>query len=97
MVVDRALNELRIEGEFDQQVADEHPAVVSLMEDVLDHGEVHAKWADSEDKVEVRQGTATFDFDGEVIVIDDGITKHSFTMNQLVNWEKPMNVYESDV
>lgn len=97
MVVDRALNELRIEGEFDQQVVDEHPAVVSLMEDVLDHGEVHAKWADSEDKVEVRQGTATFDFDGEVIVIDDGITKHSFTMNQLVNWEKPMNVYESDV
>ncbi|GAB3668552.1 hypothetical protein GCM10028856_13950 [Halopiger thermotolerans] len=67
------------------------------MEDVLDHGEVHAKWADSDDKVEVRQGTATFDFDGEVIVIDDGITDHAFAMNQLVSWEKPMNVYESEL
>lgn len=97
MVVDRALGELQIEGEFDEQRAEEHRTIVSLMRDVLDHGEVHAKWADSDDKVEVRQGTATFDFEGEVIVIEDGITKHSFAMDQLVNWEKPMNVYESDV
>lgn len=97
MVVDRALGELRIEGEFDEQTAAENPTVVSLMRDVLDHGEVHAQWADSDDKVEVRQGTATFDFEGEVIVLDDGITDHSFAMDQLVNWEKPMNVYESEI
>lgn len=97
MVVDRALDELQIEGEFDKQVAEEHPTVITLMRDVLDHGEVHAKWADSDDKVEVRQGTATFDFDGEVIVLDDGITKHSFAMDQVVKWEKPMNVYESEI
>lgn len=97
MVVERAQNELSIEGGFDDEVKEEHPTIVSLMSDVLDHGEVHAKWADSDDKVEVRQGTATFDFDGEVIVIDDGITQHSFAMKQLVNWDKPMNVYESDV
>ena len=96
MVVDRALGELQIEGEFDEQRAEEHPTIVHLMRDVLDHGEVHAKWADSDAKVEVRQGTATFDFDGEVIVIEDGITEHSFAMDQLVNWEKPMNVYEHD-
>jgi hypothetical protein len=93
MVVNRALDELQIEGEFDESVAAEHPTLVALMEDVLDHGEVHATWADSEGPVEVRQGTATFDFDGEVIAVDDGITTHSFAMNQLVNWEKPMNVY----
>lgn len=97
MVVDRALDELRIEGEFDSKVAETHPTIVSLMRDVLDHGEVHAQWSDSNDKVEVRQGTATFDFGGEVIVIEDGITEHSFAMDQLVNWEKPMNVYESDI
>lgn len=97
MVVDRALGELQIEGEFDEQVAEANPTIVSLMRDVLDHGEVHAKWADSDDKIEVRQGTATFDFGGEVIVIEDGITQHSFAMNQLVNWEKPMNVYESQI
>lgn len=96
MVVERALDELKIEGTFDESTADAHPTVVSLMRDVLDHGEVHARWADSDDAVEVRQGTATFDFDGEVIVIDDGITDHAFAMDQLVSWEKPMNVYESD-
>lgn len=97
MVVERALEELHIEGEFDEEAAEAYPAVVSLMRDVLDHGEVHATWADSDGKVEVRQGTATFDFEGEVIVIEDGITEHMFTMNQLVSWEKPMNVFESDV
>ncbi|WP_306053446.1 hypothetical protein [Natronococcus wangiae] len=96
MVVNRALEELQIEGEFDEHTPDEYPTIVTLMRDVLDHGEVHATWADSDDKVEVRQGTATFDFDGEVIVIDDGITEHYFAMDQLVNWEKPVNVYESE-
>ena len=94
MNVDRAREELLVKGDFDEEVAERHPSIVQLMRDVLDHGEVHATWADSQDQVEVRQGTATFDFQGEVIVIDDGITDHSFTMNQLVSWEKPMNVYE---
>ena len=97
MVVERALDELDVEGEFDETASEEYPTVVSLMRDVLDHGEVHAKWADSDDQVEVRQGTATFDFTDEVIVIDDGITEHSFAMDQIVSWEKPMNVYESEV
>lgn len=96
MVVDRANEELRIEGRFDEDTAQDHPVVTRLMEDVLDHGEVHAKWADSEHNVEVRQGTATFDFGGEVIIIDDGITEHRFAMHQIVHWEKPMNVYEVD-
>lgn len=94
MVVDRANEELQIKGTFDENTAREHPVVATLMRDVLDHGEVHAKWADSAHNVEVRQGTSTFDFDGEVIIIDDGITEHRFAMNQIVHWEKPMNVYE---
>lgn len=53
------------------------------MQYVLEHGEVHAKWTDSDDKVEVRQGTATFDFNGEVIVIENGITEHSFVISEL--------------
>lgn len=96
MVVDRALNELQIEGQFGEETIDEFPTVTSLMRDVLDHGEAHVTWADSDNEVEVRQGTATFDFEGEVVVIDDGITQHRFAMAHLVSWEKPMNVYESD-
>lgn len=95
MVVERALEELQIDGEFDERTTEEYPTVVRLMRDVLDHGEVHGKWADSDSYVEVRQGTATFDFEGEVIVIDDGITTHNFAMDQLVHWEKPMNVYDA--
>lgn len=94
MVVERALDELHIRGTFDEGSTEDHPTVTALMRDVLDHGEVHARWADADDYVEVRQGTATFDFDGEVIVLDDGITEHSFAMDQLVSWDKPMNVYE---
>lgn len=96
MVLERALDELRIDGELNEEATEQHPTIIEMMRDVLDHGEVHAKWADSEDYVEVRQGTATFDFGGEVIVIDDGITEHTFAMSQVVHWEKPMNVYESD-
>ena len=97
MVVERAIEELDVEGEFDEGTHEAYPTVVSLMRDVLDHGEIHARWADSDDQVEVRQGTATFNFDDEVIVIDDGITEHAFAMDQIVSWEKPMNVYESDI
>lgn len=97
MEIERARNELTVTGDFDDAAAEDHPTIVRMMQDVLEHGEVHAKWADSDDYVEVRQGTATFDFDGEVILIDDGITTHTFSMAQVVSWEKPMNVFESDV
>ena len=94
--IDRARNELNVTGEFGESAAEEHPTIVRMMQDVLGHGEVHAKWADSDEYVEVRQGTATFDFDGEVILIDDGITTHTFSMAQVVSCEKPRNVFESN-
>ena len=96
MEIDRAREELNVTGQFDESVAEDHPTIVRMMQDVLEHGEVHAKWADSEQYVEVRQGTATFDFEGEVVLLDDGITTHTFAMAQVVSWEKPMNVFESE-
>jgi hypothetical protein len=94
MDTDRLLTELEIVGDFDEK-QDRHPPVIRLMQDVLEHGEVHAEFGDDSDRyVELRQGTTTFDFDGEIFVIDDGITGHYFTMNQLVNWERPRNVFE---
>lgn len=97
METERALNELNVKGEFDESVVEDQPTIVRMMQDVLEHGEVHAKWADSDEYVEVRQGTTTFDFEGEVLLLDDGITTHTFSMAQVVSWEKPMNVFESDV
>jgi mannose-6-phosphate isomerase-like protein (cupin superfamily) len=74
-----------VTGEFDDSAAGEHPTITRMMQDVLEHGEVHARWADSDEYVEVRQGTATFDFEGEVVLIDDGITTHTFSMGQVVS------------
>ncbi|WP_227375506.1 hypothetical protein [Haladaptatus halobius] len=96
MEIERARDELNVTGDFDESAAEEHPTIVRMMQDVLEHGEVHAKWADSDEYVEVRQGTATFDFEGAVILLDDGITTHTFAMAQVVSWEKPMNVFESE-
>lgn len=96
MELERARDELNVTGDFDESAAEEHPTIVRMMQDVLEHGEIHAKWADSDEYVEVRQGTATFDFEGAVVLIDDGITTHTFAMAQVVSWEKPMNVFESE-
>lgn len=94
MDTERITTELDIEGDLERG-REKFPAVVRLMENVLDHGEVHAVFEDQDQYVEVRQGTATFDFDGEVVVLDNGITEHSFAMDHLSNWEKPMNVFEA--
>ncbi|MFB6218430.1 MAG: hypothetical protein ABEH77_04490 [Halobacteriaceae archaeon] len=94
---ERILGELDVEGEFDEDAREKHPPVVRLMEDVLEHGEVHAAFADdSERYVEVRQGTATFDFDGEVIVVDGVTRTPRFAMAQLASWEKPRDVFEQE-
>lgn len=91
---DRAVSELHIQGDFTEEDQEKHAPVVRLMEAMLEHGAVHARWADEDRYVEVRQGTTTFDFDGEVILIDNGLNQQTFTMDNLGNWEKPMNVFE---
>lgn len=93
---ERAVSELHVQGEFTEEDRERHAPVVRMMEDILEHGEVHARWADEDRYVEVRQGTATFDFDGEVILIDNGLNERSFTMDHLSNWEKPMNAFEDE-
>lgn len=93
---ERLDRELWISGDVEADGKPKYPAVLRMMEDVLAHGEVHAIFDENEGYVEVRQGTATFDFDGEVVVIDDGITEHAFAMDHLSNWEKPMNVFEDE-
>jgi len=66
-----------------------------LLEDVLDHGEVHAEFDDDANRyVEIRKGTTTFDFEGGVFIVDDGHTAHWFTMFGLTNWHEPKNVFE---
>ena len=92
---DQLFDELNVRGSRDESNADLAP-ILTLMENVLEHGEVHAEFSDdSERYVEIRKGTTTFDFEGGVFVIDDGTTEHRFSMRGLSNWHKPRNVFES--
>lgn len=85
---------LQVTGGLDEQISDRAP-IRRLMEDVLEHGEVHAEFADDSARyVEIRKGTTTFDFEGGVFVVNDGVTDHQFAMSLLTNWHKPRNVFE---
>jgi hypothetical protein len=87
-------SELHVTGDIESEVSENAP-IIRLMEDVVEHGEVHAEFADDSDRyVEIRKGTTTFDFEGGVFVVNDGITDHQFSMSLLTNWHKPRNVFE---
>lgn len=93
---DELTKELQVTGEPDAAISERAP-ILRLMEDVLEHGEVHAEFADDSNRyVEIRKGTTTFDFEGGVFVVNDGVTNHQFAMNLLTNWHKPKNVFESE-
>ncbi|MFB6301054.1 MAG: hypothetical protein ABEH65_12430 [Halobacteriales archaeon] len=94
---DELTTELNVTGELDEEISERAP-IIRLMEDVLEHGEVHAEFADDSNRyVEIRKGTTTFDFQGGVFVVNDGITDHQFAMSLLTNWHKPRNVFEEAV
>lgn len=67
--------------------------ILKVANDVNWHGEVHAVFAEHDDEVEIRQGTATIDQIKEVFVIDDGVTEHVFTFDEYVSHYRPMEVY----
>lgn len=88
--------ELQVIGEVGEDISPSAP-ILRLMEDVVEHGEVHAEFADDSNRyVEIRKGTTTFDFEGGVFVVNDGITDHQFAMNLLTNWHRPRNVFETE-
>lgn len=89
-------DELDTVGSAEDVEAADRP-VIRLMEDIHEHGEVHAEFADDATRyVELRKGTTLFDFEAGVFAVDDGITTHRFAMHNLTNWHKPRNVFESD-
>lgn len=93
---DQIVAELEIIGDISDEISESAP-IIRLMEDVVAHGEVHAEFADDSDRyVEIRKGTTTFDFEGGVFVVNDGITDHQFAMSLLTNWHRPRNVFETN-
>ena len=71
---------------------------IELLEAVVEeHGECHAiveehdageHMADAEE-IEVRQGTTTFDYDSEALVIEGADTTHYVHMDRVVRFYKP--------
>lgn len=70
-----------------------NPMVARLQQDVEVHGECHARFEDVEKEVEVRLRTATFNYEDGLIEIWDGDTEVPFSMDNLVSWYQPMEVY----
>lgn len=66
-----------------------------MEKDVGEHGEVHATFEGREREVEVRLGTAKFNFDAATIEIWDGDHYRPFSMNHLVDWYKPLDVFHT--
>jgi len=64
-----------------------------IMTDVGRHGEVHAQFDGYEDDVEVRLGTAKFDFRTESVKVFDGDQYHVFNMGQYQGHYVPMEVF----
>lgn len=64
-----------------------------MQQDVEVHGECHATFENIDKEVEVRLRTAVFNYDDGVIEIWDGDTHVPFSMDKLVSWYQPMDVY----
>jgi hypothetical protein len=71
------------------------PVIQALVDDLKHHGEVHATVEEHDAELEIRRGTALFDYDAGVIRLHTP-TKHSnlvIGMNRIVDWYQPYSVW----
>lgn len=71
----------------------DYSRAASMMVDIQNHGEVHATFEETTGEVEVRLGTANFNFTAGLIEIWDGDNYMPFSMDHLISWYKPMEVF----
>lgn len=62
-----------------------------LQSALVDHGELHAVFADIDSEVELRTGTTTITSDH--IVVEGPDTTHVFSRDDLVAWYRPVSVF----
>lgn len=70
-----------------------YPKAAELAVAVADHGEAHATFEEVDEEVEVRLGTATFDYEAGLIRVHDGDDYVPFSMDHLVTWYKPLEIH----
>lgn len=88
------------EDKSDTDVAaakEEFPYIAVMQSVVAQHGECHAilEEHDSFDhgkELEVRQGTATFDYESETLVVEGADTEHYVHMDRVVRFFPPREV-----
>jgi hypothetical protein len=91
------------ECEFDNHIggvvthgdSSEWPVVEALLYNVNDHGEVHATVEEHDKELEIRQGTAYFDFKNGVIRIatERGFNDLVVSMDRIVDWYTPLEAW----
>ena len=72
----------------------EYPYIRLMKQVVHDHGEVHAILEEHDsfedgDELEVRVGTAVFDYDAETLVVQGADTRHYVHMDRIVRFYPP--------
>jgi len=77
---------VRVKGEVSGKL-------MRMMNDINEHGEVHATFEDTEKEVEVRLGTAVLDYEANLVRVFDGDQYRSFNATRLVSWEVPMDLF----
>jgi len=71
-------------------------AIKRLEEDVQCHGEVHAVIEEpgtgefSGEELEIRLGTAEFDYEAGFVTIEGGDTLHRVMMDSIIRWYLPV-------
>jgi len=71
-------------------MCDDYPQIVIMEQDVDRHGEVHAVVEECDQEVEIRQGTANFEYMHGVITLDPPSQPlERIGMGRIISWYLP--------
>lgn len=88
-------NEDTFYGVSEHGDADDYPVIKELVSDVNVHGEVHATVEEHDKELEIRQGTASFNFEKGIIKLTSEANYGDTTvaMDSIVDWYKPYQIW----
>lgn len=84
------IRHIEIDGEFFHDLPDH---IQLLVQDVKDHGEVHAVVEELEHEIEIRMGTTYVSTAGNVLRIVSSDTEHVVPFDRIAYWYLPRDFY----
>lgn len=89
-------DEEKVYGVTERGDADDYPVIAELASDVNVHGEVHATVEEHDTELEIRQGTASFNYEKGIIKITSEAQYGDtvVAMDSIVDWYKPYSTWD---